>query len=191
MIRPGKLLLLIFCFLIRDLKAEKPIILFSPDGNIEFRFSLAHGDPKYEVSFKKNLLILASELGLHFREVELIHQLKLIEKPKFSEGIESYELPVGKNRIVREQYKEAEISLTSIAVPGRKLIIRVRAFNDGLAFRYELPAQPGWDSFELVEEHTSFRLATNPTVHALFLPNYTSSHEGEYTTSAWDKLKED
>ena len=191
MTRTGKCFLFILCLLSKNLKADKPIILLSPNGNIEFRFSLANGSAIYGVTFKKNALILPSELGMQFREGGFIGQLKMAGKPRLSEGIESYELPVGKNRYVREQYNEAEISLSNKLTPARKIIIRVRAFNDGIAFRYELPVQENWSSFELVEEHTRFRLASNPVAHALFLPNYTSSHEGEYTSSAWDKLKED
>jgi alpha-glucosidase len=189
--RSGLLCLYIFSFLFQGLKAEKPIILSSPNGNIEFRFSVLQGNATYEVSYKKTPLVLSSTLGLQFKESELLHQLKLDGKAKFTEGTDNYELPVGKNRIVHDQYNEAEISLKSATMPDRKLIIRVRAFNDGIAFRYELPAQSNGDSFELIDEDSRFRLASNPVVHALFLPNYTSSHEGEYTKADWNILKED
>ena len=47
------------------------------------------------------------------------------------------------------------------------------------------------NEFELTNENTTFNLANNPIVKALLLPNYTSSHEGFYTTTSFNELKED
>ena len=37
----------------------------------------------------------------------------------------------------------------------------MRAFDDGIGFRYELPEQPGLGAFEITEELTEFALADN------------------------------
>ena len=67
----------------------------------------------------------------------------------------------------------------------------VRVFDDGLAFRYEFPQQNNWSAYTLLEENTTFNLAGDPMVHSLFLPNYTSSHEGEYSHLSWSDVKSD
>ena len=47
------------------------------------------------------------------------------------------------------------------AAPGRRFTLRVRAFDDGVGFRYELPEQPGLGDFEISDELTEFALADN------------------------------
>src|SRR2546429_474071 len=45
------------------------------------------------------------------------------------------------------------------AAPGRQFAVVVRVFNDGVGFRYELPAQPGLQDFAITDELTEFALA--------------------------------
>ena len=47
------------------------------------------------------------------------------------------------------------------AAPSRRFTVRVRAFNDGVGFRYEFPEQPGLGEFEMTDELTEFALADN------------------------------
>jgi Glycoside hydrolase 97. len=54
-----------------------------------------------------------------------------------------------------------------------------------------LPTQNDRSSFTLLNEKTQFRFTTNPVVKALLLPNFTTSHEGLYTTAPLSKIKED
>jgi len=66
----------------------------------------------------------------------------------------------------------------------------VRAFDGGIGFRYEFPAQQ-LKSYTLTDELTQFNINGNPRVRTLFLPNYTSSHEGEYSILPLDQIKAD
>ena len=101
-------------------------------------------------------------------------------------------LVTGKTKMVHSHYHEVTIPLEEIAVPFRKINFVVRAFNDGIAFRYEFPQQQNWSSFSLTDEHTTFNLAGNPNILTLLLPNYTTSHEGEYSNMYFlSELKED
>jgi alpha-glucosidase len=91
---------------------------------------------------------------------------------------------------VHDTYKQVTIPLEQTSTK-RKVDIVVRAFNEGVAFRYEFPPQDGWRSFDLTDENTTFNLNGNTVVHGLLLPNYTSSHEGYYTTTSMKDLRED
>lgn len=181
---------MICLFFVCGTAAQKKLSLTSPNEQIEFQFSIQKGIPVYSVRFKGQPLVEPSELGLKFKDGDFLGQV-LLGKPQFSEGDENYTLPVGKTSAVHEHYRAVEIPLEIAGTHPRKVNIRVKAFNDGLAFRYEIPVQPGWPMMELTEEHSQFRLASNPLAHALFLPNYTTSHEGEYTTVHWKEMKED
>ncbi len=166
------------------------IQLTSPDDNIVFSFKLTNASPVYSVMFKGKMIVDNSPLSLQFDNGKFENNLQ-VNKPVFRDTIEDYELVVGKTKSVHAHYKEVTIPLEETKAPGRKINIVVRAFDDGIAFRYEYPQQQNWSAYTLLDEHTTFNLAGNPVVHTLFLPNYTSSHEGYYSTLTLNEIKED
>ena len=170
--------------------AQKNITLSSPDGKLTFSFHLEHGAPSYEVNYQRMPIIRDAALGLRFTDADFTRDLQA-GKPVTRESVESYDLPVGKTRSVHDPFKEVIIPLKEKNPPGRQINLIIRAFNDAIAFRYEFPAQSNWPSLILTDEHSEFKLASNPTVYALFLPDYTTSHEGEYSKLTWDAVKED
>jgi alpha-glucosidase len=178
------------CLLFSTAIAQKNVQLTSPGGNIVFSFKLLNKVPSYSVSFKSKKIIADASLGLSFENGPFENNLK-INKPIVKDTTEDYELFTGKARLVHTHYKEILIPLEETAAPFRKINLVVRAFDDGIAFRYVLPAQEKWTSYTLLDENTSFTLAGNPTVHALFLPNYTSSHEGLYSNTPFSDIKQD
>ncbi len=169
--------------------AQSNINLLSPNGNLQFKFQLRKGVPSYEVSFKKQQLIGSSTIGFEFDNGFFGKNLK-INKPKYVTGNETYELIVGKTQKVYSHYREVTIPLQEKEKPSRIVNLVVRAFNDGIAFRYEFPEQEGWRSYVMYDELDEFRLERNPKTTALFLPSYTSSHEGLYTKAGYQRLEE-
>jgi len=169
--------------------AQPNISLLSPDRNLQFKFQLKNNQPAYEILFKKQSLIESSVLGLEFDNGFFGKNLK-INKPQYSDGNEVYELVIGKSKKVYSHYKEVVIPLEEKNKPSRRINLIVRAFDDGIAFRYEFPEQEGWESYIMYDELDEFRLVGNPKVTALFLPSYTSSHEGLYTKAAYQELNE-
>ena len=170
---------------------QRTVKLSSPDGNIGFSLRLAKDAPRYNVFYKGKPLITDSEVGMSFsKEGSFKADLKML-RPVFRDGVEEYELVVGKTSKVNESYREVMIPLQQSIRPFRRIDLLVRVFNDGVAFRYEFPAQDRWESYALTAEHTAFRIAGDPKVLTLFLPGYTSSHEGKYTSLLLSEIKED
>ena len=64
----------------------------------------------------------------------------------------------------------------------------VRAFDDGIAFRYEFPEQKAWDSYVMYDERTQFNLQGNPMALLMYLPGYVNTHEGVYSHVRYDKV---
>ncbi len=170
---------------------QKKIRLSSPDGRLDFGFRLTGSSPEYTVSFRGKTLIESSGLGLSFQDAPDFTSGLRSERPVFREGEDDYELITGKACKVNDRYREVRIPLRETRSPFRLIVVVVRLFNDGLAFRYEYPLQKEWSSYTLTEENTCFRLAGDPVVHALFLPNFTTSHEGVYSTLPWSTVKQD
>ncbi|WP_419033621.1 glycoside hydrolase family 97 N-terminal domain-containing protein, partial [Dysgonomonas gadei] len=169
--------------------AQKNVSLASPDGRLTFSFKLDDICPSYKVIFKKQTLIKDSPLTLDFENGKFGENLKM-DKPVFRTGDETYELIVGKAKTIRSHYKEVSIPLEEKSTPNRKINLVVRAFNDGIAFRYEFPKQSNWDSYVMYDEKTTFNLAGDPKALTLFLPSYTSSHEGLYTHLDYNDIEE-
>jgi len=62
---------------------------------------------------------------------------------------------------VRDHHNELAVSVAETVAPNRRFLLRVRAFDDGIGFRYEVPEQPGLGAFEISDELTEFALADN------------------------------
>ena len=167
------------------------IRILSPDKNIQVKLKLGDHFPQYSVFYKGKEIISPSNMALEFKEGgNWDHALKL-GKVKYNEVEDTYTLPVGKTSRVHEHYKEMIIPVMETQAPYRKINLQFRIFNDGVAFRYDLPLQDYGSSFVLMNEATEFRLNDNPKALTLFRENYTTSHEGIYDHIYLDKIKND
>jgi len=173
--------------------AQKNIQLKSPDGNVVFLFKLTEKAPVYRVVYKGKTLIEDSELSLSFKENGNFGTNLNMLKPRFSQVDETYDLVVGKATTVRNQHKEVIIPLIEQSGENRQINLVVRAFNDGLAFRYEFPKQTNWSSYTLLDENSTFNIVGDPTVHTLLWANkqYVNSHEGLYHILPLSQVKND
>lgn len=181
------LVLAFFILCAHSLYANKSVRLSSPNGKIKFSLVLDKNSPVYSVAFNKQTLIQDSPLTLTFDNGAFGENVK-INKPVFRTKEETYELIVGKAKHIHSLSKEVIIPLEETVQPFRKINLVVRAFDDGIAFRYEFPKQKGWDSYIMYDEGTTFNLQSNPNVTTLFLPNYQSSHEGKYTVTDYTDM---
>lgn len=169
----------------------KDLRVASPNGRIVFTFRLTAVAPTYRVDFDGKALIDESSLTLDFAETGLFGPNLTSPKPTIRTVDKPYELVVGKAKTVRDHCREALISLVETGGAKRQINLVVRVYDDGVAFRYAFPKQPGWLAYTLTDERSTFRLTGDPTVQTLFLPNYTSSHEGQYTTLPLSAIKTD
>ncbi|HEY6083357.1 MAG TPA: glycoside hydrolase family 97 catalytic domain-containing protein, partial [Chitinophagaceae bacterium] len=178
-------------FIAASAGAQNEITLVSPDGSIAFHFNLSGSLPEYSVAFKGKTIISPSGLSFSFEKKGTFgHDLK-INKAVFRTGKDDYTLVVGKTKNVHDEYREVTISLQERKGAKRSVNLVVRAFNDGLAFRYEIPKQKKWSSFILTGENTSFRLAGDPMVLTGFLPNYTTAHETRHELMPFSRIPAD
>jgi len=182
--------LLLACFT-GTLAAQNKMEISSPDGQILFTFGLNTGHAEYSVKYKKRLLIEHSPVGLTFINNDIFGNDIQLGKASVSEGMESYLLPEGKSGKVHDPYKEVTIPMKERTGKKRLINFHIRAFNDGVAFRYEIPQQNNWQNYTLTEENTSFNLVRNPTARVAFLENFTTSHEHRYAVLPLSDIKED
>lgn len=183
-----KLLILcavLFCFM--HVSAQQNLSISSPDGKLKFSLKVTPENISYEVNYKKQPLVANSSLGFNFDSGEFGSNLK-VGKVRRKSIDETYELVVGKVSTARNHCNEMVVPLQEKVSPGRLINLVVRAFNDGIAFRYEFPEQEGWNSYVMYDEKTQFRLSGNPMALLMYLPGYINTHEGVYTHTGYDKI---
>ncbi|MBL4676713.1 MAG: glycoside hydrolase family 97 protein [Mucilaginibacter sp.] len=161
----------------------------SPDGNIIFQIKTDRTGLYYDIKYKGTDLFKNSRLNINFEQGGPFTNQLVIKNQKPERLIDDYELITGKTSKVHSVCNRVVVPVAERSGLHRKLNIEIRAFNDGVAFRYMLPAQKQWQSVNITDEINTFNFAGNPKVTALLLPNYTSSHEGEYTKAELINLK--
>ncbi len=170
--------------------SQKEVLLASPDQNIVFSFKLTDSIPLYRVTYKKIPILTYSSIQFNFLEGGAFGKNLKAGKVTITERNETYELVVGKAKKIVSHYRQLIIPLEERTGLNRKINLVVRAFDDGIGFRFEFPEQ-NWKAYTLTSEKTQFNINGNPKVRTLFLPNYTTSHEGEYTVLPLNEIKED
>ena len=169
-----------------------PIVkVTSPDKKIVFWLSADNKGLFYRVQYKNVLMVDRSRLNISFKEGGTFNQGLLISAAKPEFLTEDYKLITGKASNVHSECNRVIVPVKEQAGERRNLAIEVRVFNDGAAFRYELPGQNNWQMVNITDEKDEFNLTENPQVTALLRMNYTTSHEGIYTKTDLNHLKAD
>ncbi len=133
----------------------------SPDRRNEVQVAVHDGRLSYSVRRDGKPLITPSQLGFVFRGAPALRDSLSITDSSRSTFDETWTQPWGEVARVRNHYNELKVVVQETAAPRRHFTLAVQAFNDGVAFRYEVPAQPSLGDFEITDELTEFALADN------------------------------
>ncbi|MFI5158184.1 MAG: glycoside hydrolase family 97 protein [Sphingobacteriales bacterium] len=171
--------------------AKQRVTVTSPDKKIEFILSKDHSGLTYQVIYNGQLLVNDSRLSISFKEGGTFGQGITLGKPAFQKLDETYDLIAGKSSKVHSVSNDALVLATEQNGLKRQINIEIRVFNDGAAFRYQIPNQHEWKSVEVTDEANTFNLTQNPVALTLFRQNYTTSHEGLYTKLHLSEIKAD
>jgi alpha-glucosidase len=148
----------------------------SPDGRIRVELALSgEGRLAYRVARDGKPLIADSRLGFILRNGrQFLRGLSLQEQSTRSHD-ETWRLPWGERRDVREHYNELRAAFVERDHDRRRLDVVIRVFDDGLGFRYEFPKQPRLDEVQIQEELTEFAIARPAT--AWWIPAFEWNRE--------------
>ncbi|RJF86243.1 glycoside hydrolase family 97 protein [Sphingomonas cavernae] len=158
-----------------------PVALASPDGAVSVTIDQnADGAPTYAVTYHGEAILAPSPLGLAIVGGALGPGLAA-RGTTARAGEDAYTLPLGKTARARDRYNELTVDYVetkSGTGAPRKLQIIFRAYDDGVAFRYRLPATPS--PLSIRNEMTGFAFPADYACHGLNLGNFRTAHEGEY-----------
>ncbi len=134
----------------------------SPDGKNSVIVTDAGGQLRYSVKRGDDVLVHNSRLGLRFAEHHgLDSNLRIIASEESSSDT-TWEQPWGERRLVRSNHRELVIKAERIS-PNLRFNIRIRIFDDGIGFRYEVPKQRQLDKVSITRELTEFNIGQNTT----------------------------
>jgi alpha-glucosidase len=158
-----------------------PTQLTSPDGSLVLSFAVSNFDgslscPVYSLARAGQTLIANSKLGLTFGSGPLQNNLTVISKTNSSND-GTWQPVYGERSSVRDYYNEVVVGLQETVSPNRLLLLTFRAYNEGVAFSYTLPNQPGLTNVSGLTEQSEFRFGGNYTAWSV------TSAQGNYSTT--------
>ncbi len=172
-----------------------PQQLASPNGDLRISVGIReHLEPDpagarlyYSLGYRGRDVLLDSPFGLDFVGQSPIAGNLAIVSVERRTGDETWRRVWGKRTEVADRYNELKLGLEETSAPHRGLTLIFRAYDDGMAFRYELA--DSWGEFELAAERSSFAFPGNPTVWAANYGGFESSQESEFVEQTVADLK--
>lgn len=159
-----------------------PTGVSSPDGHLVVDFFLtSSGQAAYTVVYKGQALIDTSTLGFDLKDEAPLKEGFVLETMDLRKADESWEMPWGEQRTVRNQYNELTVRLQESELSKRQLNIIFRVYDDGLGFRCEFPEQPNLKEVVIMDEHTQFQLTGDHM--AWWIPGDWDIYEHLYNTT--------
>ena len=138
-------------------KLDTPFEITSPNNSLSAVVSIDEGVPYYSLSFNGTLVVDKSRLGINTDKFLMADQLEVIKAKRRSQN-KSWNQVWGEHKTIQDNYNELELTLLS-SPENHKMILRFKVFNDGMAFRYEIPKQKKISDFTILDELTEFNLA--------------------------------
>jgi alpha-glucosidase len=127
-----------------------PVVVSSPDGRTAIR--IEDDASRFMVSRRGETVIAPSPLGLELDGVPEFGAL-VLEKRNDTKVDRTIPLIATKAAGARDHYRGATLAFRERAALGRRLLLDVRAYDDGVAFRYRID---GYEPVRLRGERTAF-----------------------------------
>jgi hypothetical protein len=178
-----QLLSLFLVFTVSMLSAQS---VQSPSGKIVVNFKLVgDGQPTYSVNYKDKAVVLESALGIKLKEKPVLDAKFEISGSKTATFNESWKPVLGEQSNILNHYNELTVSLIQKETRVKMNII-FRAFDEGIAFRYDFPKQAELNYFIISDETTQFNLTENNKV--FWIPGDFDSNEYEYNETKLSEI---
>lgn len=136
----------------------------SPSGNHVIRFLLKNGVPRYNVSYRGTAILSDSGLSLDL-EGDGFSDRFVVEDTQTTSQDDSWVPVVGSKSSYPDAYRECVVQLREASGKKRRLDLAFRAYDEGVAFRYMIPAQEGVSKITLRSEDSRFQFIDDHLVY--------------------------
>ena len=161
------LAIIVSLFCVHKLNAQDKITVNSPDNKIIVSFFLkklsvhsfggnSPDAPFYEVLFDESPVILPSRLGFIIGGAPELSSCFSIKNHSIISKESSWKPIYGERNSYPDNYNELTIQLEEYIPPHRQLVIRFRAYNEGIALSYGFPSIKKNEILNVVDEFTEF-----------------------------------
>ncbi len=141
--------------------------ILSPNGLLKCTVGLKNNQIFYSVMKENKIIISPSILGMDIcGETEFNNNVRLVRSVS-SRKNETVEMQWGEDRYLKNNYNEVAFYFAEADEPERLLTLRFRVFDEGVAFRYEIPAQPKFRQISIKDELTEFNVDPNSTAYKI------------------------
>lgn len=161
------------------------VTVTSPDGrNI---VSIDSDKLTWAVSRDGKAIIEPSPLGLNLDIAAIGAGAKLTGQTQASVK-DTYEIVVGKARSAPDHYNQSDLAFAAAGKP-LDFHLLVRAYDNGVAFRYAVPEQAGVGAFKVMNETTQFNFARDYDCWGANMGRFDTSFEAEYDLTKASKIR--
>ena len=131
--------------------------VFSPSRDLEVALTTENGTLAWSAKWRGETIVQPSALGLVFKTGRDLNQDLVIASTAQSNKDEAWEQPWGERQFVRDHHNEILVDL-AFTDGSPAFAIRLRVFDDGLGFRYEVQDT---GPRQITDELTEFRVDEN------------------------------
>lgn len=140
-----------------DAASQGTATIASPSGDLELTLNAENGTPSWSAKWRGETVIEPSALGLVFETGRDLNQQMRLTSVERSSTDETWQQPWGERKFVRDHSNDMLAQLAFMdGTPA--MAIRLRVFDGGLGFRYEVPDT---GSRKITDELTEFRIASD------------------------------
>ena len=133
----------------------------SPNSRVVLTFMLDRGQISYYVKKDDKVIVRQSRLGIALKDAAPLADGFGIVRAYSRMVDDTWKAYWGEQHVIRNNYNETAIYLEETERPARLLTLRFRVYDDGVAFRYEIPAQPEMKNMVVSDELTEFAVDAN------------------------------
>jgi alpha-glucosidase len=145
--------------------AERQVVeLRSPDGEVVVTFDTRDGTPGYSVAYRNQPVVIDSGLGLEIKGVPP-RGFRIIDAME-SRHDETWKPVYGERSEIRDRYHQLVVDLEDDQ--GLRMRLAFRAYDEGAAFCYTMPEQPGLQRVEIIGEKSEFRFGDDHRAWAVY-----------------------
>jgi alpha-glucosidase len=162
----------------------------SPGKVLKVTFELKDGVPTYRVNRLGRPVIESSRLGFRLRQGPPLDEGLKVVSTKTDRVDTTWTQVWGEQKLIRDHHNELQLELEPASGAPLRLQITFRVFDDGIGFRYHIPAQPGLTAIEIADEVTQFAMTGDHRVWWIpaFQPNRYEYHYTDSPLSKTDKV---
>ncbi len=158
----------------------------SPSGNTAIVLEVAKSALRYRVLFDGKPVVKPSRMQWRLAATEPVGPALRVLGQRQRTIDETWSSVTGKSSRIRDRARELEISLRDRI--GRLLILTLRAYDDGVAFRYAFPEQPALPELTIESEDIEVGLAPGLPMWAANYGALASPQEQEFRRTQTDQL---